>query len=400
MKCLQAALLWAIAGLYAVAPSPVPAQETPVATGIRHAELDQGVRLILDVTPVPVFTLFTVDQPDRLIMDFPVIDWSFDGEEIDVPDVDAVRFGLFRQGRSRLVLALSRPMRVERAFTKPPQGREPGRLIVDLVYTSREDFDASAGAPENARWRGTGTRPALPANGDVVIALDPGHGGIDPGASAGRLKEKAVVLEFALKLAEMIDQTPGFTAVLTRDKDEFVPLAERVRRAHAAGANVLISIHADSVEAGVADGMSIYTLSEKGTDSAAEALAARENRSDILAGADLFGESDELTKLLVELAQRGTQDESRKLSRALVITLGRRVQLLRSRPNRRANFRVLKAPDIPSVLLELGFLDSPTDRARLTDPAWQAKASEAVVAGLRMWREVASKGFLTPRKGN
>ena len=117
----------------------------------------------------------------------------------------------------------------------------------------------------------------------------------------------------------------------------------------------------------------------------------------VLAGADLFGESDDLTKLLVELAQRGTQDESSKLARALIRSLDPEVKLLRSRPMRQANFRVLKAPDIPSVLLELGFLDSPRDRARLTDPIWQARAAKAVVAGLSRWREVASAGFVAPR---
>ncbi len=408
MRCPSPATPWlcslfmiCIAALPVNAFAQAATDQPATATAIRHAELPGGVRLMLDISPVPVFTLFTVGAPDRLIVDFPVVDWQIEADPTDdIPSVDTIRYGLFRQGRSRMVLTLEQPMRVERAFTKPPQGNEPGRLVIDLTATTRAEFDAGAGAPENARWKGSDHRLPDVREGDIVIALDPGHGGIDPGASSGKLREKTVVLAFAIRLKKAIDATPGFTAILTRTGDEFVPLAERVRRAHRAGANVLISIHADSVAAGVADGVSIYTLSEKGTDSAAEALAARENRSDILAGADLFGETDELTRLLVELAQRGTQDESHKLGRALLLTLGRRVELLRTKPMRQASFRVLKAPDIPSILLELGFLDSPKDRARLTDPAWQDLAAEAVVAGLKLWREAASKGFLAPRRRN
>ena len=304
------------------AVSVAAAAEKPRVTAITHAELDDGVRLILDVTPIPAFTIFTASAPDRVIVDFTELDWDLgDAANADIPNITSMRYGLFRQGRSRLVLGLSTPLRVERAFTKPPQDSEPGRLVIDLAPVSRANFDETAGIPENARWKGVAPDRPITRAGDVIIALDPGHGGVDPGASSGRLREKTVVLTFAKRLAAAIDATPGFKAFLTRTDDEFVPLGERVRRAHLAGAHVLISIHADSVESGVADGVSIYTLSEKGSDSAAEALAARENRSDIFAGADLFGESDELTRLLVELAQRGTQDESHKLSRALVLTL-------------------------------------------------------------------------------
>ena len=159
----------------------------------------------------------------------------------------------------------------------------------------------------------------------------------------------------------------------------------------------MISVHADSLAAGRASGMAAYTLSERGTDQAAEALAARENRSDVLAGADLEGESDDLTRLLVELAQRGTKDESGKLARAILEASRGNLQLLRTRPLRQANFRVLKAPDIPSILLEIGFLDSAKDRKRLTDAVWRRKAVRHIVDGIADWRKVASPGFVTPR---
>jgi N-acetylmuramoyl-L-alanine amidase len=159
----------------------------------------------------------------------------------------------------------------------------------------------------------------------------------------------------------------------------------------------MISLHADVLEQGRARGVSAYTLSEKGTDEAADALAARENRSDVLAGADLGGETDELTRLLVELAQRGTRHESARLARLVLERVGERSELLRSRPHREAGFRVLKAPDMPSILLELGFMDDPEDRRRLGDPAWLARTARAVADGVAAWRSAASPGFVAPR---
>jgi len=377
----------------AAADAPVP-----VVTGLGHGLHEGRLRLIFEVTPAPAHAVFTLKDPDRLVLDFPALDWQAPAADHGIPYLGRIRFGLFRQDRARVVIELTEPLGVDRVFTQAPSGGEPGRLVIDLSPVSRAAYDARAGLPEQARWRGEA--PPMPPEarkGDLIIALDPGHGGIDPGAQVDGLTEKTLVLDFARALAAELDARPGITAYLVRDADVFVPLAERVARAHRAGANVLISIHADMVAVGRASGMSVYTLSEKGTDDAAEALAARENRADVIAGADLGGESDELTRLLVELAQRGTMDESGKLAVAMIESLGDRVELLRTRPYRQANFRVLKAPDIPSVLLELGFLNSARDRKRLTDPAWRAKAARAVADGIDRWRATASPGFLLPR---
>lgn len=381
-------------------PSGVSAEDAvPTVSGIQHGIHDDRVRLRFNVAPTPAFALFTLSNPDRLVIDFPALDWAVQGVDLDaIPFIGAIRYGLFRRDRARVVMDLTEPVSIERAFTVPERGAEPGRLVIDLAPTTREAFDERAGLPEQARWHGDAPPvPAQARKGDLIIAIDPGHGGIDPGASFGKMKEKKVVLDFARELAAQINARPGMTAYLIRDKDIFVPLAERVARAHAAKAHVMLSIHADSVESGNASGMSLYTLSSKGSDQAANALAARENRSDVIGGADLGGETDDLTRLLVELAQRGTKDESSKLAQAVLENLRGKVDLLRTRPHRQANFRVLKAPDIPSLLVELGFLDNKRDRGRLNDPDWRKTAAGAVVDGINAWQMKASPGFLTPR---
>ncbi len=371
----------------------------PTITGLRYGKYEDRVRITFDVTPPPAFTVFTLNNPDRLVIDFPALKWEVEtSDDLDIPFISALRHGLFHRDRARLVAMLTEPVRVDRIFTKPPSGAEPGRLVVDLAPVTREAFDESAGWPELARWQGRDfVPPERRAPGDVVVALDPGHGGPDPGASVDGMTEKTLVLDFALELAAEIDKTPGYTAVLTRDSDTFVPLSERVAIAHKAGANLMISIHADALLEGVARGMSIYTLSDRGSDDAAEALALRENRADVLAGADLGGDADDITRLLIELAQRGTDVESVKLAQAMIGALRDHVEVLRTKPHRQASFRVLKAPDIPSILLELGFLNSPRDRQRMADPVWRASATKAVINGIQQWHGIASPGFLDPR---
>ncbi|MEM7061425.1 MAG: N-acetylmuramoyl-L-alanine amidase [Pseudomonadota bacterium] len=394
------ALLTAFIAFWLVGTTDLGAQDdVPTVSGLQFGVHDDRVRLRLNVVPTPAFALFTLNNPDRLVVDFPALNWNVPEQQQEgIPFISSIRYGLFRQDRARVVMDLAEPVSIERAFTVPERGAEPGRLVVDLAPTTREAFDARAGLPEQARWHGDAPPvPAQARKGDIVVAIDPGHGGIDPGAKFGKFTEKSIVLEFSKELAAAISARPGMTAYLIRDRDEFVPLAERVARAHLARANVMLSIHADSVESGKAHGMSLYTLSAKGSDQAANALAARENRADVIAGADLGGETDDLTRLLVELAQRGTKDESSKLAKAVLMSLRGRVDLLRTRPHRQANFRVLKAPDIPSLLVELGFLDSKRDRKRLKDPEWRQTAINAIVDGINAWREEASPGFLTPR---
>lgn len=241
-----------------------------------------------------------------------------------------------------------------------------------------------------------------PANsaltGEVVVAIDPGHGGIDPGAIAEGVSEKQVVLEFARRLARHIDDIPGIRAFLIRDDDSFLTLSQRVRFARMGGANLIVSLHADTTHEGRAAGAHVYTLSREGTDEAAIELAERENRADVIDGVALAGEPDDLAELLIDFAQRGTIDETEKLAASILSAMADNVQILPSQPHRRANFRVLKSPEIPSILVELGFLSNADDRSRMTSVEWSERMAEALAKGIRRWTNIASPGFLAPKK--
>jgi N-acetylmuramoyl-L-alanine amidase len=234
--------------------------------------------------------------------------------------------------------------------------------------------------------------------GRVVIAIDAGHGGIDPGASAGGVTEKQVVLEFAWRLAAHIERVPGLSALMIRSDDSFLTLSQRIRRARGGGANLIVSLHADTTHEGRAEGAHVYTLSREGTDEAAVDLAQRENRADVIGGIDLSGEADDLAALLVDLAQRGTGDEAEKLASVVLEEMGESITLLPTQPHRRANFRVLKAPEIPSILVELGYLSNAGDRRRMATEEWRERMAAALARGIHRWTAIAGAGFLTPKQ--
>ena len=311
------------------------------------------------------------------------------------PAIEAARFGYFRHDLPRLVIDLSGPYAVTSASIRPDETQST--LVLALKPVDEAQFAAVSGWPEGSRWE----LPAVPGpedpGSDIVVAIDPGHGGFDPGANADGLLEKDVVLAVGLAIAKRVNREQGFRAVLTRDDDSFVPLRGRLQIAHRAGANVFLSLHADSITLGQADGVSIYTLSEKASDAAARDFAERENRVDVLAGADLVGEADDVAHLLFDLSRRGTGIESDRLARLVLASFEGEVKTLGTRPYRQAGFYVLKSLDIPSLLIELGFLSSEADRERLTTPAFATSVADALVDGLVKWREVADPAFLAPR---
>lgn len=338
------------------------------------------------------FRVFTLDDPARLVVDFREVD--FDGLSADAliaPDgrIAAVRFGAFQPGWSRLVADMVAPMLpLEIGMpVDPDTGR--ARLEITLKTASAEAFAAAAGTPPDPGWTPAFLSPAAsprPGADRFTVVLDPGHGGIDPGAEREGVNEKTLMLSFARTLAEEMRRA-GVEVVLTRDDDVFVSLQSRVALAHRADADLFISLHADSLEQGGAKGATVYTLSEEASDTATEHLAAHHNRSDIIAGADLTGSDDQVAQVLLDLARQETGPRSAALAMQLAEGMAGAGGPMNRRPLRQAGFSVLKSADIPSVLIEIGFISSSRDLANLGDPVWRQGMARGILAGVLAWRD-------------
>jgi len=349
--------------------------------------LSQGV-------PYRAYTLDSVGEvPRRLVLDFREVDWQGLTPEAlgQSAAVSALRFGPVRPGWSRLVLDLTRPMVLDRAGMTVDPSTGGARLRVMLRPASAEAFAAQAGAPRDPGFDlplpEVVARPGLRRVGEdpLIVVLDPGHGGIDPGAERDGLSEKELMLTFARELQEVLLRDGNFEVVLTRSDDSFVSLDRRVAIAHAAGGQIFISLHADALSEGQAHGATVHLLSDSASDAASATLAERHDRDDLLAGIDLSGQDDEVAGILMDLARQETQPRAERLAQALVAGIGEADLPLNSRPVRRAAFSVLKAADIPSVLLEVGFLSSPRDLRNLRDPDWRQRMAEAIRDGLSLW---------------
>jgi len=348
------------------------------ASSVREAGGATQVTLALS-QPVP-WRLFTVDGPPRLVMDFRTLTLAgaVDGA---AGLVAGVATGRSEDGWSRMVLTLNGPAAVDEAgLATAPDGS--ARLRVRLAPTDAESFAAEATPlpkPPEAE-------PA-PREGRPVVVLDPGHGGIDPGAEAGGLNEKTLMLAFARELQEALIRGGLFDVALTRERDEFVPLDTRISRARAAGASVFLSLHADELPEGAGDasGITVYTLAETATDEASLRLAERHDKNDLLAGVSVAEPGDEIALVLMDLARTDTGPRSAALAETLKSAFRSEALPLVGRPLRSAAFSVLKAADFPSALIELGFLSSEADRARLTDPEWRAAAIRAIETALVQW---------------
>ena len=346
-----------------------------------------GVQIDLAISqPVP-WRVRVLDNPARLIVDFREVDWSgLSQMPLRARNIVAIRAGVLRPGWSRLVLELAAPMEVASA-----EMRTAGAVGVHLRLEPAPAlrFTELAALPEPAEW--VLPKPVdLPASppkqdGKLVVVLDPGHGGIDPGAESDGQNEKALVLKFARELKELLLRDGGFDVVMTRDEDVFVPLETRISIAHQAGAAVFLSLHADAIAEGDAVGATIYSLAEDASDEASAALAERHDRDDLLAGVDLTQQDDLVAEVLMDMARTDTNPRTERLAIALEAAIKAQGLKMHRHPRQRASFSVLKSADIPSVLLELGFLSSASDLKRLEDPKWRAKMAEAVAAALKVW---------------
>ena len=363
---------------------PAAAQEfnaRATVTGAASEMRRRGAELRLDLSQAVPWRVFVEGDPARLILDTSEVDWAA-LDPAALAGIGPVLWGRVRPGWSRLALSLPRGMRIARAWMET--GDAPA-IHVELVDGAGAegplnpmDWDAAPEPlPTTERPRQTGDRP-------LVVALDPGHGGIDPGAQRGSTTEATLMLRFARELAEVL-RRGGHEVVLTRESDEFVGLRGRTSIARAAGADLLISLHADAIADGEAEGATVYTLSTGEGEALAAEIAQRHGRDDLLLGIALEEQGDEIARILVELARAETAPRSAKLADALVAGLGQAGVRLHKRPRLGGRFTVLKAPDIPSVLLELGFMSDPQDLANLTSPDWRARMATAVARGIAAW---------------
>ena len=385
----------------APAPETRAPGDVPVARDVRLAGDDAKTRLVVDLDRKIVVRAFALANPYRVIIDMPQVTFAFPDKtgEKGRGLIKAFRFGLVMQGGSRIVIDLAKPAKIERAQVLDPANDQPARLVLDLAATDRDTFMRTVALNSRAPDRGARSREQEPeekaTDSRPLVVLDPGHGGPDHGTrlAPSESPEKAIVLDFCMLLRDKLEKTGKYRVALTRTDDTFVALADRVGFARERKAALFISVHADALERGDGDaqGATVYTLSETASDAAAARLAEAENRADVIAGLDLSAEPNDVADILIDLAKRETKTFSLQFARTLVGEL-RNATRLHKEPMRSASFVVLKAPDIPSVLVELGYVTNKQDLRSMTSDAWRARAADAVVQAVGIFFNVRTVG--------
>lgn len=388
---LLAACAFLAAGMSGSALAQQGPTENVVVHGYKVAGDDTRVRLVIQFDREPDANWFLLRGPYRLAIDIPGARFSIDADATSARGlITHVRYGLVGEDRGRLILRVNGPFAVE-AFDILENTSSPGfRLVADIVAASDAQFETAmadqvttTGATRSTPKGDRVVKGHEPSDNRFTIVIDPGHGGIDSGARgiSGAL-EKDITLTFAEELKERLETNSGYRVRMTRDDDTFLRLDERVRIARQHGANLFISVHADTIRYKSVRGATVYTVSDQASDAEAAALAARENLSDELAGMAIEDEDNRVSDILMDLTRRETQSFSVRFARTLVGTLSDKVELIKN-PHRYAGFRVLKAPDVPSVLLELGYLSNDKDEEQLLDADWRKKAIESVAAAVQ-----------------
>ena len=374
----------------ATAPQTRATGDFPVATEVRLGGDDSQTRLVIDLSQKIDIRAFTLANPYRVVVDMPQLTFQFPAKtgESGRGLIKAFRYGLVMQGGSRLVIDLARPARIEKAFVLDAGNDQPARLVLDLAASDRETFmrfialenrvpETRKPARNGDGKSGTDSRP--------LIVVDPGHGGIDNGtkAASGEL-EKTLVLEFSLLLRDKLEKTGKYRVAMTRTDDTFVALGDRVELARSRQAALFISIHADALARGEGDaqGATVYTLSERASDAAAARFAEAENRADVIAGLDLSSEPSDVAGILIDLAKRETKTFSLQFARTVVGEL-KHAARLHQNPLKSARFVVLRAPDVPSVLVELGYVSNKADLKLLVSAEWRGRTADALVQAIQ-----------------
>ena len=399
-------------------PPPVAVAVFPIASDARLAGDSKQTRFVLDLDKTIPFRAFALADPYRMVVDIPQVDFRLApgtgaaGRGL----VKAFRYGLVMPGGSRIVFDLTGPAKVANSYVLDAANGQPPRLVLEFQEVDRTTFvqslaaesrpqlrpaiadaaDATVAAipaaatPETrpADARSTQLQPSDSKSSDSkpsdakpeavdsrpVIVIDPGHGGIDNGTQANGESEKNLVLAFGLALRDRIEKAGKYRVVMTRADDTFIPLDDRVKIARAQSAALFVSIHADALprREGDAEGATIYTLSDRASDAEAARLAEAENKADAIGGVNLTAEPTDVADILIDLAQRETRTFSNRFARMLAGEMKNTARMYKH-PLKSAGFRVLKAPDVPSVLVELGYVSNKGDLEHLVSENWRSR---------------------------
>jgi N-acetylmuramoyl-L-alanine amidase len=390
-----AALLCSDAAIVAAAedPSPTPtvASNFPIASDARLAGDSKQTRFVLDLDKAIQFSAFALADPYRVVVDMPQVSFQLAagvgtaGRGL----VKAFRYGLVMPGGSRIVFDLTGPAKIANSYLLDAANGQPPRLVLELEEVDRTTFVQSLAVESRPELRpaiadaadiaaaaepAAAPKPAAPADLRPVVVIDPGHGGIDNGTQASGESEKNLVLGFGLALRDRIEKSGKYRVVMTRTDDTFIPLADRVQIARNQAAALFVSIHADALphHEGDAQGATIYTLSDRASDAEAERLAEAENKADAIGGVNLTEEPTEVADILIDLAQRETRTFSNRFARLLMGEMKNTVRM-HKHPLKSAGFKVLKAPDVPSVLIELGYVSNKGDLEHLVSENWRSR---------------------------
>ena len=382
-------------------PVRVDAHASTISAAVEARDDAPGrlVGLTLALSAAVPYRVRLLDAPRRLVLDLDAVDWAGFAPG-PVPWVAGQRMGQLPDGWARLVLDLDGPYLPVRTEQRIDPATGAAEIALRLAPVTPAEFTAAAHDAQALIARSDAAfllpavaAPPAPARRESdpapvrrpLVMLDPGHGGIDPGAERDGVREADLVLDFARLLRAELDARGQFDVAMTREADVFVSLDARIRAARVAGADLLVSLHADALPEGMASGTVVYTLAEEASDASAQYLAGRHARADLLAGVDLTRNTDEIARVLMSVTWQDTAPRARALAQALVDGVGQAGLRLHRRPVQSGAFTVLRASDIPSVLIELGFMSSPRDLADLIDPAWQAQMAAVLAEALEEW---------------
>lgn len=386
---------FALAVLMALGPfgAAMAVADPLLAYGARIAGDDARTRIVVDMDREPTFTVHYLNNPVRVVVDLPATAFGFPASDLKPTGLfKDIRFGTMDADSARIVLTAKKPVKLVMAKTQPDENGKGYRLVLDAEMLPAEQF---ADLVKQQNWTSDDTakdvgavEPTQKADPNTfLVAVDAGHGGIDAGATGtdGVTQEKDITLAFARMFADKLNAQPGIKAFLTRDKDQYLSLSERVTIARQNRASLFISIHADTLKQKDIRGATVYTISDKASDRLASEVADRENNSDQIAGTETKAQPAAVTDILMDLTRRETQAFSISLAQDVLTSFNGQISMINN-PHRHAGFQVLTAPDVPSILLELGFLSNKDDEKLLLDETWRQKVADRLTEAVKQYR--------------